>query len=360
MIQIAKPVISDDEISEVARILKSGRLTSGETVKKFERNFADYIGTRHAIAAFNGTSALHTALLTSGIKPGDEVITTPFSFVASSNCILYAGGKPVFVDIDPKTYNIDSGKIEEKITDKTRAVLIVHLFGQPCEMGSIVDLCKDRKLILIEDACQSHGAEYKGKKVGSFGDIAVFSFYATKNVATGEGGMITTNDDDKAKMARTIIDQGQEKKYYHTMLGFNFRMMEVQAAIGIGQLARLDENNGKRISNAKFLTENLSGITRVETPFVSPKIKHVFHQYVIRCKNREELRNHLLKNGIESSIHYPLPIYKQPLYENLGYRDSLQNAETASQEVLSLPIHPSLSGKDLETIVTEVRRFYEK
>jgi len=360
MIPIAKPTISGREIKSVIDVLKSGHLVSGERVEEFEKKFARYINVKHAIATSNGTSALHTALLSLGIMPGDEIITTAFSFIASSNCILFVGAKPVFVDIDPKTYNIDPDEIKKNITNKTRAVLIVHLFGQPCEMEQLVDICKEKHLLLIEDACQAHGAEYDGKKVGSFGDVATFSFYATKNMTTGEGGMITTNNDEVAEKSKLIVNQGQSKKYYHTALGFNFRMTEIQAALGIFQLKKLDDVNKKRIKNAKFMTKSLLDTKELVTPFVSPKVRHVFHQYAIRSKQRDKLQTYLLNKGIQTAIHYPVPIYRQPIYQSLGFNINLKNTEMVSRDILSLPVHQSLSKRDLEKITTEVKKFHEK
>ena len=357
MIPIAKPEISDEEIREVEKVLRSGYLVSGKKVKEFEKNFAHYIGVKHAIATSTGTSALHTALLSLGIGKGDEVITTPFSFISSSNCILFVGAKPVFVDIDERTFNIDSNKIEEKITERTKAVLPVHLFGQPCEIKKISEICDDHGLFLIEDSCQAHGAEYEGKKVGSFGDVSCFSFYATKNMPIGEGGMITTNDEEIAEKARIIVNQGQKKKYNHAELGFNYRMMELQAVIGLGQLKKLDERNEKRIKNAAFLTKNLLRINYIKTPFISPNVKHIFHQYTIRCRERDKLQTHLLNEGIQTMIYYPISIHKQPLYQKLGFNIRLEKSEKAAREVFSVPVYSSLSKKDLEKIVKSIKSF---
>jgi perosamine synthetase len=361
MIPIARPIISQKEINSVIRVLKSGHLVAGKNVKKFEENFSEYNEVKYAIATSNGTTALHTALLATGIKPGDEVITTPFSFIASSNCILYVGAKPVFVDISNRTFNIDYNKIEEKITEQTKALLIVHLFGQPCEMEAIIDLCKDNDLLLIEDACQAHGAEYKGKKVGSFGDVGCFSFYATKNMMTGEGGMITTNSSKLAERCRLLRDHGQEKKYIHTNLGFNFRMTDFQAAIGLEQLKKLDKWNSIRIKNAEFLTKKIKKIDGLIPPFVVPKVKHVFNQYTIRTKkiSNVSLSKKLAKEGIETKIYYPVPIHKQKIYRKLGFNAKLPETELAAKEVLSLPVYPSLSKKELKFIVEKLRSTFK-
>jgi len=352
MIPIAKPLIGEEEKRAVLEVLSSGMLAQGEKVAKFERNFADYIGVKHAIAVNSGTSALHTALLACGIRQGDEVITTPFSFIATANAILYCQAKPVFADIDEKTFNIDPEQIKEKITSKTKALLVVHLYGLPCEMQAIKEICEDYKLLLIEDACQAHGAEYKGKKVGSFGDAGVFSFYPTKNMTTGEGGMITTNNEKIAEKARLIREHGAKQRYLHETLGYNYRMTDIAAAIGIEQLKKLDKMNEIRIKNAAILTQGIKGINGITLPFVPLGTKHVFHQYTIRITEdykitRTQLIEKMNANGIATAIYYPIPIHKQPLYIKLGYKDKLPNAEKACEEVLSLPVH---AGVDIEGI----------
>ncbi len=358
MIPISKPIISEREIEEVLKTLKSSHLTLGKKTEEFEKKFSEYCGTKYGVATSSGTAALHTALLSLGIGKDDEVITTPFSFIASSNSILFVGAKPVFVDIDPKTYNINPNLIEDRITDKTKAILVVHLYGQPCEMDKIKKIAKEYELFLIEDASQAHGAEYKGRKVGSFGDVACFSFYATKNMTTGEGGMIVTNSEEIAEKCRLVRNHGQEKKYYHTILGFNFRMTEMQATIGIEQLKHLDEWNERRIKNAEFFNKKLREIDELDLPFVIPGVKHVFHLYTIRVKKMSnvEFSEKLLKEGVDGRIYYPLPIHKQKLYMKLGYNDNLPNAEKASQEVVSLPVHPSLSKEDLNKVTRAVRK----
>jgi len=355
MIPISRPVMGPEEIKAIEEVLRSGALTQGAKVKTFEEQFAAYIGAKYAIATNSGTSALHTALLGSGIGTGDEVITTPFSFIAAANAVLYAGAKPVFADIDEASFNIDPEKIEENITNRTKALLVVHLFGQPCDMGQIMKICRENGLTLIEDACQAHGAEFDGKKVGAFG-TGCFSFYPSKNLVTGEGGMITTNDKKVAEKAEMIRNHGQTKTYVHDMLGYNYRMTDLAAAIGICQLKKLDAFNKKRIKNAEFLTKEIGKIDGLIPPRVMPNVKHVFHQYTIRVTedfgmSRDELKQRLGKKGIDARAYYPIPIHKQPLYKKLGYRDDLPISEKAANEVLSLPVHPSLTGGDLKKIV---------
>jgi len=355
MIPISRPVMGPEEIKAIEEVLRSGALTQGAKVKTFEEQFAAYIGVKYAIATNSGTSALHTALLSLGIEPGDEVITTPFSFIAAANAVLYAGAKPVFADIDEASFNIDPEKIEENITNRTKALLVVHLFGQPCDMGQIMKICRENGLTLIEDACQAHGAEFDGKKVGAFG-TGCFSFYPSKNLVTGEGGMITTNDKKVAEKAEMIRNHGQTKTYVHDMLGYNYRMTDLAAAIGICQLKKLDAFNKKRIKNAEFLTKEIGKIDGLIPPRVMPNVKHVFHQYTIRVTedfgmSRDELKQRLGKKGVDARVYYPIPIHKQPLYLKLGYHDSLPISEKAAGEVLSLPVHPALVEKDLIHII---------
>lgn len=354
MIPIAKPVIGEDEISAVTAVLRSGIIAQGKKVEEFEEAFAEFIGTNYAVAVNSGTAALHIAFLAHGIGEGDEVITSPFTFIATANSILFTGAKPVFADIEEDSFNIAPDNIDEKITPRTKAIMPVHLYGQPCNMKKIMGIADEHKLAVVEDACQAHGAEYEGKRVGSFG-TGCFSFYPTKNMTTGEGGMITTNDEDIAQKARMIRSHGQRQRYFNEILGYNYRMTDIAAAIGLCQLGKLEQFNNKRIANAKFLTGRLSGIKGLLPPHVSPSVKHVFHQYTVRITQdfgipRDELRQKLVNKGIATEVYYPLPIHKQPLYQKLGYNDHLPNSEKAAREVLSLPVHPSLTKEDLENV----------
>ena len=279
MINIAKPVIGEEEKKAVLDVLDSGILSQGSNIKEFEDSFAKYIGAKYATATSSGTTALQTALLAHDIKKSDEVITTPFSFIATANSIIHSGAKPVFVDIEKDTFNINPDLIEEKITDKTKAMLIVSLFGLTPDMEKICSIAKKHDLILIEDCAQSNGAEFKNKKAGSFG-TGCFSFYPTKNMTTGEGGMLTTNDEKIAETSRMIINHGSKVKYHHEILGYNFRMNSISAAIGIEQLKKLDHLNKKRIENANYLIENLKN-TNIILPKIKEGYKHVFHQFAI-------------------------------------------------------------------------------
>ena len=356
MINIAKPLIDDEEKQAVLEVLDSGILAQGPRVKAFEEAFAAMCGVKHAIATTSGTTALHTALLANEIGAGDEVITSSFTFIASANSILYVGARPVFVDIDPVTFNINPQLIEDAITPRTKAIMPVHLFGLSCDMDPIMEIASQHGLKVIEDACQSHGASYHGNKVGSFG-TGTFSLYPTKNITSAEGGMITTNDDTLAESCRVIRQHGMRRRYYHDELGFNFRMTDIHAAIGLAQLTKLDKFNKSRKNNARYLSANLKN---VQVPQIPDGYSHVFHQYTIRVQNgrRDSLIDHLSNNGIGCGVYYPIPIHKQTYYINeLGYNQSLPVSEQAAEEVLSLPVHPGLSQGDLDAIVAAVNSF---
>ncbi|NPV85284.1 MAG: DegT/DnrJ/EryC1/StrS family aminotransferase [Anaerolineae bacterium] len=359
MINIAKPIIGDEEKQAVMEVLDSGIIAQGPRVKAFEEAFAQMCATRYAIATSSGTTALHVALLANKIGPGDEIITSAFTFIASANSALYVGARPVFVDIDPKTYNLDPSKIEAAITPRTKAIMPVHLFGLCCDMDAITAIAKKHNLIIIEDACQSHGAVCNGRKAGSFGTGA-FSLYPTKNITSGEGGMITTNSDEIDESCRVIRQHGMRRRYYHDELGFNFRMTDIHAAIGLAQLGKLQTYNKKRQQNATFLNAHLKGVT---VPYTPPGFEHVYHQYTVRVPDgrRDALREYLKEQEIGSEVYYPVPIHKQSFYvRQLGYHDYLPETEKAAAEVLSLPVHPSLTQSDLEKIVQAVNTFMGK
>jgi dTDP-4-amino-4,6-dideoxygalactose transaminase len=356
MINIAKPLIGDEEKKAVLEVLDSGVIAQGGRVKAFEEAFAAMCGVRFAIATTSGTTALHTALLALPIGPGDEVITSPFTFIASANSILYTGARPVFTDIEPSTFNMDPALIEAAITPRTKAIMPVHLFGLSCDMDAIQAIASRHNLAIIEDACQSHGALYKGRRVGSFG-VGTFSLYPTKNMTSAEGGMITTDDEKIAESCRVIRQHGMRRRYYHDELGFNFRMTDVHAAIGLEQLKKLPRFNQMRQQNAAFLSEHLQGVV---TPFVPQGCEHVYHQYTLRVPGgrRDALRAHLQSRGVGSEVYYPVPVHQQVYYtQELGYNQSLPEAERAAAEVLSLPVHPALSSADLEAIVAAVNEF---
>lgn len=356
MIPIAKPLIGDEEKDAVLEVMGSGVIAQGKRVQELEQSFAKYCGASHGVAVNSGTAALHAALWAVGVKEGDEVITTPFSFAATGNAILYCGAKPVFADIDGKTFNIDPEAIKEKITKKTKAIMPVHLFGQACDMTAIMEIAEDRGLKTIEDACQAHGAEWKGKRVGSFGDASGFSFYPTKNMTTSEGGMITTNDAKLAEMCGIFRNHGQARRYVQEYMGYNLRMTDIAAAIGIEQLKKLDGFTDARIKNAEYLNGKLKGDKKVITPFVSKGAKHVYHQYTVMVENRDDVNKKLNDAGIGTGIYYPIPINEQPYYKGLGYgsKDTPVSSEVA-KKVLSLPVHPAVSKEDLDLIAHKLK-----
>ncbi|PVX24547.1 MAG: aminotransferase DegT [Candidatus Bathyarchaeum sp.] len=354
---IAKPNFGKEEQDAVKEVLESGILASGPKVKAFEKEYSEYVGVKHSVAVINGTVALDVALKTLDIGAGDEVITSAFSFIASSNCILFQNAKPVFADIDPKTFNIDPEDVAEKITSKTKALIPVHLFGQPANMDALMEIAQDNKIALVEDAAQAHGAEYEGQKTGSIGDVGCFSFYATKNMTEGEGGILTTDNQKLADRARLLINHGQSSKYHHDTLGYNYRMTEMCAAIGSVQLNKINGFNEKRIKNAQLLSNGIREINGLTVPYVDKAVRHVFHQYVVRveenyCVDRDELADYLAEKGVGVAIHYPVPIYRQGLYQKLGYKNTVcPNTEDACNSVLSLPVHPLVDKKDVEYIL---------
>lgn len=358
MINIAKPQMGDEEKQAVLEVLDSGIIAQGPRVKAFEEAFAEMCGTDFAIATSSGTTALHTALLAHGIGDGDEVITSPFTFIASANSILYTGARPVFVDIDPMTFDLAPELIEAAITENTRAIMPIHLFGLSCDMDPILGIAEKHDLVVIEDAAQSHAASYMGKIVGSMGTGA-FSLYPTKNMTSAEGGMITTNDEGLDEECRIIRQHGMRRRYYHDDLGYNFRMTDVHAAIGLEQLKKLARFNEARQRNANFLSEHLQGVI---VPTEPEGYEHVYHQYTIRVpvEKRDALIEHMQTNEVGVGVYYPVPIHLQGYYVNeLGYNVRLPEAERAAQEVISLPVHPGLSMADLETIVSTVNLFFE-
>lgn len=351
MIPIARPLIGEEEKAAVMAVLESGQLAQGGRVAEFERRFAALCGTAHAVATSSGTTALHLALLAHDVGAGDEVITTPFSFIATANSILFTGARPVFADIDPRTFNIDIEHVASLITPRTRAIMPVHLYGQPADMGPLVELAQQRGLALVEDACQAHAARYRGRPVGSFG-TGCFSFYPTKNVTSGEGGMITTNDAALADQLRMLRQHGMNRQYYHEILGFNFRLTDLQAAVGLAQLDKLAGWTAARAANGAFYSAHLP---REVAPTVLDGCEHVYHQYTLRIPgDRERAVELLAERGVQARVYYPLPIHQQPLYQQLGFRDQLPHAERASHQVLSIPVHPSLSAAEREHVAAAV------
>jgi len=357
-IPIAAPQIGEEERQAVLAVLDSGHLAQGPVVEAFEREFATWCGAEHAVAVSSGTAALHLALMAHSIGPGDEVITSPFTFVASANAALFVGARPVFVDIEPATYCLDPAKVEAAITPKTRAIMPVDLYGQPAAMDDLQEIADRHHLLLIEDACQAHGATIGGRKTGALGVTATFSFYPTKNMTTAEGGMVTTPDAEVAEKVRMLRQHGATERYHHVALGFNFRMTDIAAAIGRSQLKKLDAWNEIRRRNASFLDEGLAGVPNIRTPRERPGCRHVYQQYTVLVEgDRDAIQARLRDLGVDTAVHYAVPVHRQPLYVELGYGSvSMPGAEHAADHVLSLPVHPGLTESDLERIVEAVRK----
>jgi perosamine synthetase len=358
MIPVARPCTDEREVAAATEVIRSGMLAQGPWVDRFEREFARYCDVEHAIAINTGTAALHTALLACGIGPGDEVIVPSFSFFATASCVSMCGAKPVFVDVDRKTFTIDPEGIARALSPQTRAVIGVHLFGQPFDVHTVREICDDNGLILIEDGAQAHGAEYQGKKVGGFGDAACFSFYPTKNMTVGEGGMVTTHNPDIAQKVRLLINHGQSDKYVHTILGYNFRMTDISGAIGCVQLSKLDGFNKRRIENARYFHDHITA-QWIQAPVTAPGCSHVYHQYVIQVMDdspisRDDLARFLHDHGIGTAIHYPIPIHKQPVYRNIAVYCHCQNAEDLCSRILSLPVHPLITTEERKMICTTI------
>jgi perosamine synthetase len=359
-IPVARPAIGQDEISAVTAVLESGMLASGERVAEFEKKFADYCGTTHAVAINNGTAALHAALLAADIGVGDEVIVPSFSFIATASAVSMTGAKPIFVDVNEQTFGIDPAQVEGSVTPKTKAVIGVHLFGQPFDVPGIQQVCESHNLTLIEDAAQAHGAMYNGEKTGGFGQFGCFSFYATKNMTTGEGGMVTTSDKAYNERLRLLINHGQSEKYLHTRLGYNYRMTDVAAAIGLVQLKKLEKFNMRRRKNAEYYDTHIS-VKGLVTPAVAQGMHHVYHQYVIRLTDefpmkRADFMEYLKVKGIGTAVHYPIPIHHQPVYARANEPNTCPISTSLASSVLSIPVHPLLDQKELAYICDAINR----
>jgi len=357
-IHMASPIIENDEINSVADVLKSGNIAQGKKVKEFEQKYSDYCDVKCSVVMNSGTAALHAALSSMGISKGDEVIVPAFSFIATASAVSMCGATPVFADIEPYYFTIDSANVEKSITDSTKAIIGVHLFGQPFDVDKILNL----GIPVIEDAAQAHGSMYHGKMVGGFGKAGCFSFYATKNMTTGEGGMVTTNDEKYSEIIRRFINHGQSEKYLHTSIGYNYRMTDISASLGIEQLKKLDLFNARRICNANYYDSHLKS-NGIILPARRDYCKHVFHQYAIRITDdcpatRNEIMAKLKVNyGIDTAIHYPIPINKQSIYKNM--KSSCPISEKICNEILSIPVHPSLTTGDLNYICDSINEVIE-
>ena len=343
--------IKDEIDGAIASVLESSQFILGKEVAAFENEFASYCGAAYAIGLNSGTSALHLALLAAGVGPGDEVITVPFTFVASVATIWYTGAQPVFVDIDPDSYTMNVAQVAAAITPRTKAILPVHLYGQPADMDPLLEIARYHGLAVIEDAAQAHGAEYKGRRAGSIGDIGCFSFYPTKNLgAFGEGGAVVTNNPAHAHRIRMLRDWGTEKKYEHLLKGYNYQLEGLQGAILRVKLRHLERWIAARRAHAGEYARLLDGAA-VQLPCEMPYARHIYNTYTVRSKHRDQLQTELYAAGVQSAIHYPIPVHLQPAYADLGYaRGAFPVSEQAAREVLSLPMYPELTERQIASI----------
>ncbi|MBZ5565367.1 MAG: DegT/DnrJ/EryC1/StrS family aminotransferase [Acidobacteriia bacterium] len=360
MIPIAKVQLDRRSLQAVERVLKSGRLRAGPIAEDFEKRFARAVGARYAIAVNSGTAALHLAYL-EFFAPGDELIVPDFTFVATASMALAVGARPVLADVDPRTFTLDPADVERRITPRTRALAPVHLYGHPADVRGLMRVARRHRLKIIWDAAQAHGARYGKRDVGSLPDAVCYSFYPSKNLTTGEGGMITTSSASLAAAFRLLRSHGEESRYHHVRLGFNFRLTDVAAALGREQLRILSRSLRQRHRNASFLTRALAGIPGITMPYVVPGVTHAFNLYTIRIDpeilrmSRDEFQQALARRGVESAVHYPLPLHRQPLFEGYGDDVDFPVSTRLARTVLSIPVHPGLSHRDLRHITQAIR-----
>lgn len=360
-----RPILGAEEIAAVTEVLESGMLThksgAGSFTLRFEEAFASFVGAKHAIAVNSGTAALHAALLAFDVKTGDEVIAPPFSFIATTNMVLLNGAKVVFADITPDTYTLDPEKVKAAITPRTKAIMPVHLYGHPADMDPLKEMAEDHDIAIIEDACQAHGSKYRSRAVGTLGDVGCFSLYPSKVITTGEGGILTTNDDSLAERLRQIRTHGEIRPYEYLQLGHNYRMPELQSAIGQAQVKRLPEFLKQRKENATYLTKHLEDIEDIGLPIEAPWATHNWYLYTIRIpppRNRDKIQKTLLESKIGAAIYYEVPLHLTPIYRQLfQYKEGVMPvSEQAAKEVLSLPVHPALTEEEREWTMQQSRQ----
>ena len=369
MIPYGRQTIEEDDIQAVVDVLRSDYLTTGPKIAEFEKMVADYVGAKYAVAISNGTSALHAACFAAGIQPGDEVITTPLTFAASSNCVLYCGGTPVFADVDPKTYNIDPEDIRRKITDKTKAIIAVHLAGQPCDMDEIHKIAKEHDLIVIEDGAHALGSVYKGKKVGTLSDMTTFSFHPVKPITTGEGGMIVTDNEEfyqKMMLFRShgitrdenLMTRNDGPWFYQQLdLGYNYRITDIQCALGCSQMKKLDRFLALRKEIVARYNEAFADCENIVTPYQLPETESGWHLYIVQVKNcdRRKVFEALREHGIAVNVHY-IPVYLHPYYQEHGYKDvHCRNAEEVYSHIISLPLYPTLTEEQQQYVIETLK-----
>ena len=352
--------LDDRELSAVHRVLRSGKLRAGEVTADFEARFARAVGAKYAVAVSSGTAALHVACLAM-LAPGDEVVVPDFTFAATASMVLAAGAKPVLADVDPRTFTLDPADVRRRISTRTRALIPVHLYGNPADIAGLRRVAHDHKLRIIWDAAQAHGAAFRARDVGAFPDVVCYSFYPSKNMTTGEGGMLTTSDKGLAEQFRLLRSHGDTGRYHHVRLGYNYRLTDIGAAIGRVQLGKLPGALRRRRRNAAYLSRGLRDITGIELPLLTRGVEHAFSLFTVRlrpevlCMTREAFRQKLAQAGIDTAVHYPIPLHRQPIFQGYGSDLDFPVSTALSQTVLSLPVHPGLTTQDLSKIVKAVR-----
>lgn len=364
MVRISNVEVDEPEIDAVVAVLRSGKLRQGRLCAEFEERFAAAVGARHSVAVSSGTAALHIGWLAL-IDPGDEVLVPAFTFIATASCVVLAGGVPIFCDVEADTGNLDMDDARTRLTRRTRGLAPVHLYGQPCQIAAALALADEHGLRVVWDCAQAHGSRYGDRDVGAFADLACYSFYATKNMTMGEGGIVTTDNSELADKLRLLRSHGQAEKYRHTLVGLNYRLTEMQAAIGIRQLESLPEQNRRRRRNAAELSDRLKGLPGIRTPVHHPGTESSYHQYTIQVNeleagiSRDDLQRRMAERGIETAVHYPLPLHRQPVFAHAA-EVSLPQSERLAREVLSLPVHPGLTTSDVARVADAVAEAVEQ